>query len=332
MSLFQFLFPGSRSKSTRPSPQRRENRRRIRLDLEKLESRTVPSTLTVTNALDDGSAGTLRSTIAAAPSGATIDFSNQLQGHTIVLTSGQLAISKNLDIEGPGANKLIVSGNNASRVFDIGNSATVTIAGLTIANGSATSTTDPAQQGGGGVLNEVGATVHLNNDVLSNNKALVVGGALWNQAGPTVSGTATVSGSTFIGNNAIGSVAGTTNPFMEFEGFGPGNGTAEGGAIDTDGNLAVADSTFKNNEAVGVPGSDNTNASGHGGAIGADGSLIVTNSTFIGNEALGASVPGDFASSQAEGGAVVVFGSAMISGTTFSGNEAIGGAGGVSPS
>jgi hypothetical protein len=331
MSRFQFLFHGSRSKSTGPSRKRRENRRRVRLDLEILEARTVPS-LTVTSALDDGSAGTLRSTIAAAPSGATINFSNQLRGHTIVLTGGQLVINKNLDIEGPGANKVIVSGNNASRVFDISGGATVTIAGLTIANGSATSTTDPLQQGGGGVLNEVGATVHLNNDVFSNNTALVVGGALWNQAGPAASGTATVSGSAFIGNAAIGSVAGTTNPFMEFEGFGPGNGTAEGGAIDTDGSLNVADSAFANNQAVGVPGSDGVNSSAHGGAIGADGSLTVTNSTFTGNQAQGATVPSDFASSQGLGGGVVVFGSGMISGTTFFGNRAIGGAGGVSPS
>ena len=64
MSLFRYLVPGSRSKSTRRSP---ENRRRIHLELEMLEARTVLSTLTVTNALDDGSAGTLRSTIAAAP-------------------------------------------------------------------------------------------------------------------------------------------------------------------------------------------------------------------------------------------------------------------------
>jgi hypothetical protein len=296
-----------------------------------LESRRLLSALTVTTAADSG-AGSLRAVIAAASSGDTINFSNQLQGHTITLTSGQIVIDKNLDIEGPGANKVIVSGNNSSRVFDISNSATVTIAGLTIANGSATSTTDPSQQGGGGVLNEVGATVHLNNDVFSNNTALVVGGALWNQAGPTGSGTATVSGSTFIGNRAIGSVAGTTNPFMEFEGFGPGNGTAEGGAIDTDGGLTVDSSTFLNNKAVGVPGSDGTNASAHGGAIGADGSLIVTNSAFTSNQAIGATVPGSFVSSQGLGGGVIVFGTAMISGSTFTANEAIGGAGGVSPS
>jgi hypothetical protein len=314
----------SRGKERRPN--------RFRPWIEALEDRTVPSAvLTVTSAADDGSAGTLRAVIASAASGDTIVFSNQLPNHTITLTS-QITITKNLDIEGPGANKLTVSGNNASRVFDIANSATVTIAGLTIANGSATSTTDTSQQGGGGVLNEVGATVHLNNDVFSNNTALVVGGALWNQAGPTGSGTATVSGSTFIGNEAIGSVNGTTNPFMVFEGFGPGNGTAEGGAIDTDGSLNVADSTFKNNEVVGVPGSDNTNAGAHGGAIGADGSLIVTNSTFTGNRALGATVPSNFLTSQGLGGGVVVFGSGMITGSTFTGNEAVGGAGGVSPS
>src|SRR5438309_1532389 len=85
---------------------------RHRPQLESLEERTVLSTLTVTSALDDGSSGTLRSAIAAATSGTTIQFSNQLQGHTITLTAGQLAITKNLDIEGPGANRLTVSGNN----------------------------------------------------------------------------------------------------------------------------------------------------------------------------------------------------------------------------
>jgi hypothetical protein len=327
---FHSWLRNSKSHAVR-RPARRKRAPSFRPGLEALEDRTVPSTLTVTNALDDGSAGSLRATIAAAPSGSTIDFSNQLQGHTIVLTGGQLVISKNLDIEGPGANKVIISGNNASRVFDISNSATVTIAGLTIANGSATSTTDPSQQSGGGGLVEAGATVYLTNDVFSNNRALVASGAVEIPGGPGGYGTAIISGTTFIGNQAIGSVNGTTNPYLLFDGFGPGNGTAEGGAIDDDGSLTLTNSTFTNNQALGVPGSDGVNAAGHGGALAVDGTATISGTTFTGNQALGASVPGGFASSQAEGGGVVVFGSAMITGSTFTSNEAIGGAGGVPP-
>src|SRR5262249_5607966 len=186
---------------------------------------------------------------------------------------------------------------------------------------------DRSQQGGGGVLSEVGAAVSLNGDVFFNNHALVVGGALWNQAGPTGSGTATISYSAFIGNRATGSVNGTTNPFMEFEGFGPGNGTAEGGAIDNDGSLTIAYSYFTNNQAVGGPRSDGGHASGDGGAAAVDGEVTITGSTFIGNQALGASVPSGFASSQGLGGGVVVFGTATVSDSAFIGNQAVGGAG-----
>src|SRR6516162_2363451 len=105
--------------------------------LEILEDRTVPSTLTVTNNLDSG-AGSLRDAIKNANSGDMIVFAPSLNGQTITLTSGELAFSKSLDIEGPGASLLAISGNNASRVFDISQNqtpVTVTIAGLTIENG-----------------------------------------------------------------------------------------------------------------------------------------------------------------------------------------------------
>src|SRR4051812_8520218 len=85
--------------------------------LEVLEDRTLPSTLTVMNLADNGT-GSLRAQVAAATSGDTIDFTTGLTG-TITLTSGEIAFSKNLTIQGPGSGVLSVSGNNASRIFNI---------------------------------------------------------------------------------------------------------------------------------------------------------------------------------------------------------------------
>jgi hypothetical protein len=97
--------------------------------LELLEPRCLPST--VTNLKDSGT-GSLRDAIAKTPDGGTVDFQPGLWG-TISLTS-ELAIKKDLTIEGPGAGVIMVSGKSASRVFNIANF-TVTISGLTVADG-----------------------------------------------------------------------------------------------------------------------------------------------------------------------------------------------------
>ena len=92
------------------------------------------------NNLNDAGPGSLRAAILGANANGGTDliyFANNLHG-TIKLTSGELAISgENLTIDGPGENRLTVSGDNASRVFDIGGSASVSIAGLTITEGRA---------------------------------------------------------------------------------------------------------------------------------------------------------------------------------------------------
>jgi hypothetical protein len=174
--------------------------------LEILEDRTVPSTLTVLNNLDSG-AGSLRDAITSAESGDTIVFAPSLNGQTITLASGELAISKSLDIEGPGASLLAVSGNRAGRVFDVSQNqktVVVTIAGLTIEDGLASGA------GGGGILN-VSSTLNLCNDVLSSNVAFdnsnesqCQGGAILNRNGATL----TITQCTFSGNQAIGRDAG----------------------------------------------------------------------------------------------------------------------------
>src|SRR5262245_47861435 len=88
--------------------------------LETLEGRLVPATLTVTSDADSG-AGSLRAAIAAASSGDVIKFAHSLDHGTITLTSGELALNKSLDIEGPGAGKLTISSGSASRVFHVSN-------------------------------------------------------------------------------------------------------------------------------------------------------------------------------------------------------------------
>ncbi len=86
--------------------------------------------LVVANNADNGN-GTLRQAIQFNESlggGNTIVFSNTVTG-TIILTNalGELLISKDVTLIGPGAKVLAISGNNAHRVFHLTNNANVNI-------------------------------------------------------------------------------------------------------------------------------------------------------------------------------------------------------------
>jgi hypothetical protein len=294
--------------------------------LEVLEDRTVPSTLTVTNNLDKG-AGSLRDAIGHAKDGDTILFDPSLNGRTITLTSDELAFSKSLDIEGPGPGLLAISGNNTSRIFDVSQNqktVVVTIAGLTIEKGRSSGL------GYGGGIYNVGTTLNLTNDVLSNNIARGSlpnggnGGAISNYNGATL----TVTNCTFSGNQAIGGAGGGTG------GFGGGISNETGSIV------RVSHSAFNDNRAQGGNGGTISDRNafiglGFGGGIqNFFGTATIDQCTFTGNQAVGGSGgSGGSGASQydqdaALGGGVWNYGTGsnmIVRGSTFAYNQAIGG-------
>jgi hypothetical protein len=302
--------------------------------IEALEDRTVPSTLTVTNNLDTGVAGdgSLRGEIAAAASGDTINFDPSLAHQTITLTSGELAISKSLDIEGPGADQLTVSGNNASRLFDISSGVTATIAGMTMTDGLANGSAPVLPSAGGAILNFGSLT--LANDVLSDNQALgdasksplgrpggAAGGAVANLGAANL----IVSNSAFLSNLALGADGSS----------GTQAGNALGGAITNFATASITNSQLTGNVAqAGSHESGDRDAIGAGGAVLSQrGTLTVTGSTFSHNQAIGGNdSSGAVRPGLGRGGAIASGGptgaaTLVVSASTFDHNQAIGGNG-----
>jgi len=244
-------------------------RLRSRFSVFPLEDRTVPAAFTVLN-LNDSGANSLRDCVtkANAAGGAdTINFTAGLTG-TITLTTGELGISDAVSIQGPGASKLSVSGNMASRIFNISAPflSTVSISGLTATEGNASN---------GGAIISNDAKVVLTDCVLSKNSATGTGGAVM------VGLTMTATGCTFSDNNAGvkgGAVGITASSFASMilrTCTVSGNLAVNGGGIYANNYLLIEGTTVSGNRA-----------SLQGGGIFAGGNfqgLTLRNSTISGN-------------------------------------------------
>jgi len=219
----------------------------------------------------------------------TIVF-NLPAGSLINLTQALPDISESMDINGPGADKLIVwlpVGDPVIYLFNVTASGTVTLSGLTIGYQDAFG--DRSQ--GGGVMNSSTGTVNITNCIIRDNLVSssttdARGGGIHN-----VSGIVNVTNSTLNGNSVSG------EPFI---GFG-------GGIYNESGTVNVTNSTLINNSSIG----------GCGGGIynNTNGTLNVTNSTLSGN----------FAGSDSEGeslggGAICNSGTLNVINSTLSGN------------
>jgi hypothetical protein len=159
---------------------------RVRLAVEALEDRCVPSTFTVNSTADNGTgtglAGDLRYCITQANANGqanTITFASTVFHtlQTITLGSAQLELSDTTGtqtITGPAAG-VTVSGGGLSRVFLVDASVTASLSGLTITGGHTTVNGAGVVGAGAGVLNQGTAT--LTNCTISGNTDVPV--AAW---------------------------------------------------------------------------------------------------------------------------------------------------------
>jgi hypothetical protein len=305
------------------------------------------ATFTVTNTNDSG-AGSLRQAILdanASPGADTITFGVGVTG-TITVTSGELLITDDLTITGPGAANLTISGTGypPHRDMEVAAGTTVALSDLTIANGTANSF---AGYEGGGILNA--GTLTVANTTFSGNFAANTGGGIANSGGTltvtnsTFSGNSTYDGAGAIENSGGGSLTVTGSVFSAnsadfragaienrpgasanvangtFSGNSAGQGgnsSGSGGAIfNYAGSLTVTGTTFSENTAL------SNYAGGGGGIDNYEGTLTITNSTFSGNSAVyvggGVMNDGYYASTL------------TVTNTTFSGNSADSGGGGL---
>jgi hypothetical protein len=217
----------------------------------------------VTNKNDEEE-GSLRQAVRNANSIAgddTITFDTTLPGSpfasatpavpaVITLTTGHLAVTSSLTIQGLGARVLHISGNNTSRVLDVaGVGVNVTLDALTIRNGALTD-----QFGAGirsastGLLSITRSTIRDN--VITNTGGLVESGAgLVVIVGPLAIRETTVSGNR--ANAANGGGISISSPATIVNSTFSGNSAAQGGGMFlTSGNISLVNVTVTGNSAT----------------------------------------------------------------------------------
>ncbi len=278
-------------------------------------------TFTVTKLSGSGVAGdgSLRGEVLAANANPGADLINFAAGLSGTITLGaELQIKDPVDIEGPGPGQITVAQSTEKRVIHINltNPGAVTIAGLHIADGTASGP-------GGNILNDIEHPA----SILTVVNCLITGGTASDYGGGIdgFGGSLTIRSTTLSGNHAIaggGVWAGGQNVTVAiqdstFSGNISTTSFAGGLILEMDGgSAAVTGSTFSGNQAK-----------TEGGAISGSGShgttTTVANSTIFGND------------SGKDGGGGIAFNGepVLVESSTISANHSAGseaGGGGIS--
>jgi hypothetical protein len=209
----------------------------------------------------------------------SVSFDPALATGTVTLTAGELLLGSNLSITGP----MTVSGNNASRVFEVAASVSASLTRLTIANGLVSSSS--LAQGGGileaGSLTLTDCTVTNNQAAGSltgtgSENAFAEGGAIYTL------GTLTLLRCTVTGNSV------TLSAGNIYYGNANGGGIYASGAV-----VTLSNSTVAGNSATATFTGGTGLVFGYGGGLTSDnGTLTLTGCTMAGNTATGGNAAG----------------------------------------
>ncbi len=246
--------------------------------------------------------GVTQANLNTNPAGSIIQFDSTIftattprsivLAHTLHLTgtAGPIAV------DGPGADAVVVSGNNAVTVFSIGLGVTASLSGLTIASGRASGN-------GGAIFNE--ASLTLSNCFISDNVAVDSGGGIENDGTMTVSD-CTVAGNTAQAATGYGGGIDNSGSLSLIASTVAGNqvsgGNGYGGGLSNTGTLTVQTSEIDDNSlnhgdggglfnngtaiiSLSLFDSNTTGNSGSGGGIDNESQLVLTNSTIADNTA-----------------------------------------------
>jgi len=245
---------------------------RVLLDQVRVEAAPAPTAITV-ESLNDSGPGSLREALRMIASDGTITFDASLTGGTLALTSGPLVLTRNVIVDGSSAPGLAIDGGGTDRLLivdsgviatvgrlDFGNGYGFQLAGGILNNGSLTlvevsvtgntTTTDSGDfwQGGAGIYNGEGSTLHLIDSTVSDNTSGWSGGGVFSFFGTTT----IIERSTISGNIAAD----------------------VGGGLRLLGNAEIVNSSISGNRSDGW----------HGGALFlTDGAVDMTNTTVVGN-------------------------------------------------
>jgi predicted outer membrane repeat protein len=347
---------GSVPRGRKTLPRRRPDR--LRLNLEFLEDRLVPSTFNVNSTADilnpANGVITLRSAIQMAnetPGSNTINLTvpgtykitipgagedNNATGDFDIIPNAAGPAGSTLTIQNTSGGTVIVDGNDLDRVFDI-NSAditappqfTVVMQGFTIQNGIA-QPGDAAEGSGGGIRDQGNVSLTLTNMTVAHNRATADGGGISMENAATTAWTLTINNSTIADNSAGDAGGGIETDGSGTDVINPGTvitgntSVNQGAGIWLDA-IQVGDTfqgAFLTVSGAVISGNEALSAGSVGGGIGnaGDGPVTILNSTLANNFAAGTG--GGFGDQNAQGSLTVL-------NSSFLNNTTIGSGGGI---